>query len=132
MSEMSGPPIPKRGKSPRKPRFAPSLPFLVKYRKLAERSRGMSQAELGLKSGYSQGMISQWENGESDVPVTAVYKLAAALSITPEQLMFRNPDDGEHIAEVWDRIAEGDRPQALRILKTFISEPEPGQRKKEQ
>jgi transcriptional regulator with XRE-family HTH domain len=91
----------------------------VKYRKLAG-ARGISQSELGVRSGYSQGMISQWENGESDVPVTAVFRLAAALGITPEQLMFRDPDEGEHIVEVWDRIAEGDRPQALRILKTFI------------
>jgi transcriptional regulator with XRE-family HTH domain len=113
----------------RKPRFAPALPFLVKYRKLAG-SRGLSQTELGGKSGYSQGMISQWENGESDVPVTAVYKLAAALGITPEQLMFRDPDKGEHVAEVWDRIAEGDRPQALRILKTFIPEAGAEPRKK--
>jgi transcriptional regulator with XRE-family HTH domain len=108
-------------KASRKPRFASALPFLVKYRKLAG-ARGLSQTELGVKSGYSQGMISQWENGESDVPVTAVYKLASALGITPEQLMFRDPDEGEHIAEVWDRIAKGDRPQALRILKTFIPE----------
>ena len=118
---MSRPPSLKPRKPSRKPRFASSLPFLVKYRKLAG-TRGLSQTELGVKSGYSQGMISQWENGESDVPVTAVYKLAAALGITPEQLMFRDPDEGEHIAEVWDRIAKGDRPQALRILKTFIPE----------
>jgi transcriptional regulator with XRE-family HTH domain len=118
---MSRPPNLKPRKSSRKPRFASSLPFLVKYRKLAG-ARGLSQTELGVKSGYSQGMISQWENGESDVPVTAVYKLAAALGITPEQLMFRDPDEGEHIAAVWDRIAKGDRPQALRILKTFIPE----------
>jgi transcriptional regulator with XRE-family HTH domain len=116
-------------KALRKPRFASSLPFLVKYRKLA-RARGISQAELGVMSGYSQGMISQWENGESDVPVTAVFKLAAALGITPEQLMFRDPDEGEHIAEVWDRIAEDDRPQALRILKTFIPEAAADPRKK--
>jgi transcriptional regulator with XRE-family HTH domain len=119
MSKMSSPPNLKLRKSARKPRFAPSLPFLVKYRKRTGGS-GISQAELGVKSGYSQGMISQWENGESDVPVTAVYRLAAALNVTPEQLMFRDPDAGEHIAEVWDRIAEGDRPQVLRILKTFI------------
>jgi transcriptional regulator with XRE-family HTH domain len=118
---MSRPPNFKPRKSSRKPRFASSLPFLVKYRKLAG-ARGLSQTELGIKSGYSQGMISQWENGESDVPVTAVYKLAAALGITPEQLMFRDPDEGEHIAEVWDRIAEDDRPQALRVLRTFIPE----------
>jgi transcriptional regulator with XRE-family HTH domain len=116
-------------KASRKTRFASCLPFLVKYRKLAG-GRGLSQTELGAKSGYSQGMISQWENGESDVPVTAVYKLAAALGITPEQLMFRDPDEGEHIAEVWDRIAEGDRPQALRILKTFIPEAGVESRKK--
>jgi transcriptional regulator with XRE-family HTH domain len=126
---MSRPPNLKPRKSSRKPRFASSLPFLVKYRKLAG-ARGLSQTELGIKSGYSQGMISQWENGESDVPVTAVYKLAAALGITSEQLMFRDPDEGEHIAEVWDRIAKVDRPQALRILKTFIPEAAAEQRKK--
>jgi transcriptional regulator with XRE-family HTH domain len=126
---MSRPPNLKPRKSTRKPRFASPLPFLVKYRKLAG-ARGLSQAELGIKSGYSQGMISQWENGESDVPVTAVFKLAAALGITPEQLMFRDPDEGEHIAEVWDRIAEDDRPQALRILKTFIPEVAAEPRKK--
>jgi transcriptional regulator with XRE-family HTH domain len=122
MLKMSRPPNPKPRKSSRRSRFSRSLLFLAKYRKFAGGTRGLSQAELGVKSGYSQGMISQWENGESDVPVTAVYKLAAALGITPEQLMFRDPDKGEHIAEVWDRIAEVDRPQALRILKTFIPE----------
>jgi transcriptional regulator with XRE-family HTH domain len=127
---MSSHPNLKLRKSTRKPRFAPSLPFLVKYRKRAGGGSGISQAELGVKSGYSQGMISQWENGESDAPVTAVYKLAAALDVTPEQLMFRDPDAGEHIAEVWDRIAEGDRPQVLRILKTFIPETGATSRKK--
>jgi transcriptional regulator with XRE-family HTH domain len=126
---MTRPPNLKPRKASRKRRFASALPFLVKYRKLAG-PRGLSQTELGVKSGYSQGMISQWENGESDVPVTAVYKLAAALGITPEQLMFRDPDEGEHIAEVWDRIAEGDRPQALRVLKTFIPEAAAESRKK--
>ncbi len=106
----------------RKRPLVSKLPFLVKYRKLA----GMIQDDLAAKTGYSQGMISFWESGKSDVTTENVSVLATALGITPEQLQYRDPDEGEHIADVWARLPEYARQTLWPSIK--VHDPERSQK----
>lgn len=124
MTKAARPPSPVRAKPARKQQRTPSLPYLVKYRErlpgIARPAGKMTQADLAHKTGFSQGMISQWEKGDSDVPLQVVHMLAAALDITPEQLLFRDPDKGEHVSDIWEKIPQEDHPKALRVLRGFL------------
>lgn len=80
----------------------------------------ISQEELAARVNVTQGMISQWETGESDVPLGMVHKLADALNTTPYALQAINPFDPEAtVTEVFKRVPPDRRPQALRTLKSF-------------
>lgn len=48
---------------------------------------GLTQAELAMKAGITQAALSQMESGESRLRKATRVKLAAAMGITPEQLV---------------------------------------------
>lgn len=129
MTKAAKPPTGKQTKSARKQPLAPKLPYLVKYRTrlpgIARPSGHMTQNDLAAKTGYSQGMISQWEDGKSDVTTENVHILAAALGITPEQLQYRDPDKGEHIADVWARLPQHARETLWPSIKVHDPEGRP-------
>lgn len=80
----------------------------------------MSQEKLAALVGVSQGMISQWEKGTSDVPLGMVHKLAKALDTTAFGLQFRNPFNQEQdIFAIWQKVPAEHRERALRILADF-------------
>jgi transcriptional regulator with XRE-family HTH domain len=95
------------------------LPHLAAWRKY----RKINQTTLARATGYTQGMISQWQRGKSDVPLGAVEKLARALDITPLQLIFFPPGE-ETIYDIWERLPPDERPRAMRLLKNL---PDPGE-----
>lgn len=105
-------------KTPSKPPVPPyvrGLPKLAKWRKHRDR---MSQEELAAKIGVTQSMISHWENGESDIPLSTVHDIATALDTTIERLL-RDPGDGEDFYRIWAQLPESERPRALRILRNL-------------
>lgn len=80
----------------------------------------MSQEELADRVGVTQGMISQWETAESDVPLGMVHKLATALRTTAEALQTIDPfDPAAKVLEIWKDVPPELRPRALNTLKTF-------------
>jgi transcriptional regulator with XRE-family HTH domain len=52
----------------------------------------MPQDRLAQLVGVTQGQISQYENGSSDVSLAMIYELAKALETTPEEFLLRNLD----------------------------------------
>ncbi len=99
--------------TPPVPSYVRGLPKLRKWR----RHRGrVSQEELAAKIGVTQGMISQWETGDSDIPLSVVHDIAVALDTTIERLL-RDPSDGDDVYSVWEKLPESERPRALRILR---------------
>lgn len=103
--------------APGKEKTAPGLPMMVHYR---AREGKMSQEALAAKVGVTQGMISQWEKGTSDVPLGMVHKLAKALNTTAFGLQFRNPfKQEEDIFAAWQRVLPEHRERALRLLADF-------------
>lgn len=49
--------------------------------------RGISQEELGFKSGYHRTYISLLERGKKAPSLTALFHLAAALGVEPSELI---------------------------------------------
>jgi transcriptional regulator with XRE-family HTH domain len=56
--------------------------------------RGLTQAELAIKSGYSEGMVSRVENGELAPSEDFAAALCKALGVTPKEL-FLDEDGGK-------------------------------------
>lgn len=48
---------------------------------------GLSQTQLAKMVGYSQSVITKWENGESEPNVKAIVKLAKALACSCDYLL---------------------------------------------
>jgi transcriptional regulator with XRE-family HTH domain len=53
--------------------------------------RGWTQTELAARMGVKQSAIGKIERGESDIPVTALTRLADALGVAPGSLLRRPP-----------------------------------------
>lgn len=72
-------------------RIRVELPYLVKWRVW----RGMSQGEVHRKSGVSVNTLSRLENGKGAANFATIAKLAAALGISREDLMRKDPESPE-------------------------------------
>lgn len=105
-------------KKRRAPLTVPSLPYLKKYRHRARLTQDQLTAILEL----SQGLISQWETGKTDILLSDVPKIAKAVKTTAYELMFVDPDSPDaNIFAVWNRVPPGQRRQALRILEAIAN-----------
>ena len=45
------------------------------------KAKGYTQAELAKKLGVTQAIVSRWENGEENITLTTLVKIASALEI---------------------------------------------------
>ena len=61
--------------------------FLASQVKIQRTKRGMSQDALAEQSGLSQRTIQRIENGESHPTGDTIQRIAAALGISPEDLV---------------------------------------------
>lgn len=84
------------------------------------RFRGLSQEDLAAAIDVTQGMISQWERGKSDIPLSKVHHIATALDTTVGRL-FLDPFEGADIFDALDRLPENERPRAIRILRDLAN-----------
>lgn len=81
--------------------------------------RGMSQEALAARAGYTQGMISQWENAESTMDLDHVVELAAALDITERQFLQQTPTAEETIEDVYEDLSRDEQRRLMEIAKTL-------------
>lgn len=93
--------------------------FLKQWRKYRD---NITQARLAERSGVSQGMISQLENGASDYTGELLEKLSFGLNCTPADLIMRNPTDPEAPWTIWERLKPAQRKQAVRLLQALVDE----------
>jgi transcriptional regulator with XRE-family HTH domain len=70
----------------------------------ARRVAGLSLVELSTRSGLSQPHLSQLENGRVSPSISALYKLASALDVGPEDLLPRIGEEGVQVT----RASEGE------------------------
>ncbi len=53
------------------------------------KERGLSQEDLGYKSGYHRTYISLLERGQKSPSLQTIFQLAKALSVTPSEIISR-------------------------------------------
>lgn len=70
--------------------------------RLAEirKKRGLSQSELAKQIGYSQNMISQWENGSRDPNTQTLIILADFFNITIDYLLGRTSTTNDKLEKL--------------------------------
>lgn len=84
---------------------------------------GLTQEELGQKCGYSgRSMISKIENGEVDLPLSKVEKIAHALNVAPVYLAGfsknqKNMDDALELSSLIEKAAQLDDADRARIAE---------------
>lgn len=92
--------------------------FLKEWREFTK----ISQDELADRVNTTKGVISLLENGHRGLSDKWAYKLADALNIRAGWLLDFDPGEvPTDILRTWLDIKDGDRPQALRVLRSFAA-----------
>lgn len=89
--------------------------FLREWRK----HRSLSQEVLGEKINLTQGMISHLETGATDYTGQHLEDLSKALDCTIFELLFVDPQLGEHPLVIYETLPDREKRQAIEILKTL-------------
>ena len=89
-------------------------------------NKKISQKELATQIGYSQNMISQWENGTRDPGTEVLKKLAAFFDVSVDYLLGEdNPPENKKILEEEEvtlngrMVSEEEKEQMLRVLEAL-------------
>lgn len=81
----------------------------------------MSQEQLAEKLDTAKGVISLLENGKRPLSDKWLRRLAEVLETRPGHILDVDPNELDNdIIDIWTRIAEGDRAQAARVLRSFV------------
>lgn len=87
--------------------------------------RGMSQKELAASSGVTEAAISKYVNGDRVPRSITLGKIAAALSVTTDELMGVVPTEEDELEESvvilarnMDRLTDDQRERLIRALAT--------------
>jgi len=75
--------------------------------------------QLAAHVGMSKSALSRIERGLRPYNQDFIEACAEYLRCTPADLLSRHPDAGDPALAIWDRIAEPQRQQALRVLEAF-------------
>lgn len=90
--------------------------YLKEWREFAE----ISQDELAERVGTTKSVISLLENGHRGLSDKWAYKLADAMKVRAGWILDFDPTEvPTDVLRTWLDIAAGDRPQALKVLRSF-------------
>jgi transcriptional regulator with XRE-family HTH domain len=90
--------------------------FLREWRKF----RHMTQQELADAVGTSKTVVSEMERGNLQLSPKWLRKFAPVLRTQPGHILDHDPEElDSDIIDIWARIDERDRDQALRVLRSF-------------
>lgn len=88
----------------------------------------ISQSELAKQIGYSQNMISQWENGTRDPNTETLKILANYFGVSVDYLIGRDKNTPEHLSkidkeiiDIYGQLPEDKRKQAIEFAKFLLS-----------
>lgn len=82
--------------------------------------RRMTQEQLAEAVGTTGAVISLLEGGGRQLSAKWLRRLAPALGTTPGFLLDHHPEDiPTDMLDVWSKIPEPNRAQALQIMETF-------------
>jgi len=85
--------------------------------------RGLTQEALAKKLGLkSRSSINKIENNPYQVGLEKIKKIARALDVDPDYLVFGNEEDKkEEINRLFDRLSESQQDALLEYLRSMIS-----------
>jgi transcriptional regulator with XRE-family HTH domain len=90
--------------------------FLREWRKF----RHMTQQELADAVGTSKTVVSEMERGNLQLSPKWLRKFAPVLRTQPGHILDHDPEElDSDIIDIWARIDERDKEQALRVLRSF-------------
>ena len=81
--------------------------------------REMSQEQLAEAIDATQGLISQYETGVTEVGISTLYELATALRCRPIDLLENAPEDVEPVLSVWRELGSRERKLGLALLESI-------------
>lgn len=80
----------------------------------------MSQDELAEAVGTTKAVISLLEAGKRPLSAKWLRKIAPVLETSPGHLLDNDPNDlPSDVIEIWSRIADTEKPRALRVLDSL-------------
>jgi transcriptional regulator with XRE-family HTH domain len=90
--------------------------YLREWRKF----RHMTQQELADAVGTSKTVVSEMERGNLQLSPKWLRKFAPVLRTQPGHILDHDPEElDSDIIDIWARIDERDKEQALRVLRSF-------------
>lgn len=99
----------------------PTINFRHNLKKFRE-ARGLTQEELGKSVGVSGVTIGYWESGRSEPLMGKVEKLAKALNVTLDELIFeKKPENEDELVEQIKNASE-ERKEAIRAILSLPEE----------
>lgn len=90
--------------------------FIREWRKF----RDLTQEQLAERMGIARSYVSHVEKGKRRYDQLFLEAAADALQCTPADLIMRDPTQSGSIWSIWDQIPGAERPQAAKVLETFI------------
>lgn len=87
---------------------------ICKYRE----QNGMTQAKLAEKVGVGSAFISRIERGEKLMKLVTLYKIALALNVSSDALMYK-ADDNKHISNI-QRLLVNQTPEFIKGVEDMI------------
>jgi transcriptional regulator with XRE-family HTH domain len=90
--------------------------YLREWRKF----RHLTQQELADAVGTSKTVVSEMERGNLQLSPKWLRKFAPVLRTQPGYILDHDPEElDSDIIDIWARIDERDKEQALRVLRSF-------------
>lgn len=84
-------------------------------------SRGLTQQELADRLNTSKSVISDLERFVLQMSPKWARRLADVLDTQPGHILDHDPEElPSDVFDIWSRIAKEDRPQAARVLRSFM------------
>lgn len=82
---------------------------------------GLSQDELAGKLDTTKGVISLLESGKRGLSDKWLRRLAEVLNTRPGHILDIDPNEIDNdLLDIWVKLNDTDRDQAVRILRTFL------------
>jgi len=81
--------------------------------------RKLSQENLGAALGVTQGLISQWESGETEPPLSRIFELAEALNCRPADLVEHTPEEIDALLTIWKSLKPIAKKQSLQLMEVL-------------
>lgn len=87
---------------------------------------GLSQAQAAKRLGVSPSLVSQHENNNRTPQPDEIVQYARLYKATTDWLLTgrgNGPDaQAAEVVEIFERIADRDKPRAMRILRSFVDD----------